>query len=49
MLGNNLIRKTRIPQSDFPNVTAIYFNKYAPCFSYFGKDPKTKSSKLDFK
>ena len=42
-------RKTKTPQRDFLNFTDIYFSEYALCFFIIGRDPKTKSSKYEFK
>ena len=49
VLGNIMKRKTKIPQSDFPNYTGIYFSEYALCFFIIVKYPMTISSKYEFK
>ena len=42
-------RKTRTPQSDFPNFTGIYFSEYKMYFFITGKGPITKFSNYEFK
>ena len=39
VLGNNMKRKAKAPQSDFPNFTGIYFSEYTLFFFIIWKNP----------